>query len=274
MSRKMQSISLVCGALAAGLFVSVACTTEDVDPDPVTGASGGGGGDGGAPAMMGSGGTTSAGGMTGAAGMPPTGAAICATVTVGAPEQEILMTGFEMPLDALKMPTTDPISNQFEVVLSDTEFFYWGFWADHDQSGTLTFAFTDEANSGVQALEFGLANSTVWGGLFGIWFGCYDATAFSGFSFAAKSNTPGPFVIEFPTEQTTTATPTNPADPFGTCAAATCTNWQFPFDVTNTYQTFNQTRLVGISIRPATGASIAAPLNVDLQLDDIMLVPN
>jgi hypothetical protein len=92
---------------------------------------------------------------------------------------------------------------------------YAGLFLLDDESGSYSLEFIDGADGSQYALSAQNPAASEWGGGFGVWHGCMDASSFTGIQFMAKGSTPagtGDVTISMANDLSATAAFNVPAD--------------------------------------------------------------
>lgn len=216
------------GAVSALLAItqSVACSTEDTDPD----GKGGGGGATSSSGGAGAGGQTG-GGMGGMGGGAPAGSVCANPVAIASTYTTI--GDFD---------TYDGSSDvsKFSYALGDmaTGVYAGPFgYGDRADNKAETFDLFEGQGSTKYGMRVADTNAEKYGGGLGVWLSsCINATAFSGISFWARGNAPtGKAIFKISMGETTSSTPSGTPPTFGTCPGTTetCVHPTFEFPVTD-----------------------------------------
>jgi hypothetical protein len=238
----MKSTIIGYGSLALGLAffmtTTVGCSDDDSSASGGRSSTGGGSNTGGSDSTAGGTGT----GGAGQGGVPSTGGSDSATGGAGGTPEEYCSAG------PLELTGENGVLFDFDATTADaalsgdgvtyppspaetTEIGWKGWFAYSETTGTMdaptttpihTFVATASGQTGNGA-AFTLTGPDEWGGGFGAWFQCIDATAFDGFKFYMKGTEGIVVRVNFSARGATKIIEGGlcdaPADDYSTCAS-------------------------------------------------------
>jgi hypothetical protein len=251
---------LMCSTLVASSLAAAGCGSDN-------GAGLGTGG-----GASGTGGDTAAGGASGTGGQTATGGGATGGEAGAEPVQKDCAT---------KTVVTTPLITDFESYDGATAVDQWDFSFNGDASpvyagpygfddGTGEFFFGMVAgNNSNYGISISNTGASEWGGGFGFWMGCVDASGYSGITFWVRGSTPtGKANVSLAMEETNPPDEDDPAGG-GTCIDTgtddkECSGPSAEFDLTDTWTQIQISwssfdpgmAAAGVSV-PATGDNIA-----------------